>query len=163
MRKNYTVKYRRKRAAITDYKKRLRLLACDKDRLVIRRSNNNFVVQVVRYEAAGDKVIAMANAQDLIKLDYKGHKGNRCAAYLIGLICGKKAKEKGIRGCVLDMGIHRSIAKNSIYAALKGFLESGIEVPHKENMLPTEDMIMGRYINGRDYPSIINEIKKKIK
>lgn len=163
MRKNYTVKYRRKREVVTDYKKRLKLLGCNKDRLVIRRSNNNIVVQVVRYAEKGDLVVAMANAQDLVKLGYQGHKGNRCAAYLIGLICGKRAKDKGVHLCVLDIGMHRSIAKNSIYSALKGFLESGIEVPHKPEILPDDDMVMGKYIKGRDYPSIVNETKKKIK
>ena len=166
MRKNYTVQYRRKRKGITDYNLRMKLLGANLPRLVIRRSSNNFVIQVIEFREKGDRVLASASVKDLQKFKWKGHTGNRSAAYMIGFICGKKTKEKGISKCILDIGRHRSVKANSLYAALKGFLESDINVPHNENMLPSEDYMLGKaseeYFKkiGKDFKNYAQEIKE---
>ena len=50
-----TIYYRRKRSGLTNYKKRLSLLLSKKPRLVIRKSLNNMVAQVVGTAGASEK------------------------------------------------------------------------------------------------------------
>ncbi len=117
-----------KRSKKTDYRKRLKLLKSGKIRLVIRRSHNNLHVQFVRYEFNGDKILAEEISKNIKKYGWKAHCGNMPAAYLTGLLAGKKALEKGIGHCIIDIGMH--VSNSSIlYAVAKGVIDAGINVP----------------------------------
>lgn len=144
--KGKPIPYRRKLQGKTNYKKRMILLGSKKVRLVVRRSINNFVAQLVDYKNKGDIVLVSANSYSLKKLGWKAHRGNTPTAYLTGLLLGKKAKDKGIKEAILDLGLHNSIEKNSLYAVLKGVIDSGIEVNHGNNIFPSEDRIQGKHI-----------------
>ena len=138
--------FRRKRQGLTNYKKRLRLLLSHKPRLVVRRSLKNINAQIVEYNQKGDKILVTANSKNLEKFGWKANKGNLPSSYLIGLFIGKKAKEKGIKEVVLDIGLHKSIKGSRIYALLKGVLDSGIIVPCSKDILPSEERIKGGHI-----------------
>ena len=133
--------YKRKSEGRTDYKKRLILLKSEKPRLVIRRSLNNILVQIIEYMPDGDKVITSANSSSLSKLGWKGHRGNLSSAYLTGLICGLKAKSKNIKEAVLDLGLRVSIKGSAQYAGLKGVLDAQIKIPHSNEVLPSMERI----------------------
>ncbi len=144
--KTYIVPHRRRREGKTDYRLRLKLLLSKKPRLVIRRSLNNMICQIVNFDPKGDKTIVFADCCDLKKFGWKINSGNIPAAYLIGLIAGLKAKKAKIKEAVLDIGLNVSTKESRIYAALKGFLESGINVPHSEEILPKEERVKGEHI-----------------
>jgi len=94
--KTRVVPHRRRRQGRTDYRKRLRLLKSGKPRLVVRRFLNSVQCQVISYEKTGDKTIASASSLDLKKAGWKAHAGNIPAAYLVGFLCGLRAKKSKI-------------------------------------------------------------------
>ena len=57
--------FKRKTLGITDYKKRLRLLASNKPRLVVRRSLRHSIAQIIEYNEKGDKVLVSATTREL--------------------------------------------------------------------------------------------------
>ena len=59
---------KRKKAGLTDYRKRLGLLKSGTPRLVIRPSNKGFTAQIVEYEAGGDRIISTVKDRSLAKL-----------------------------------------------------------------------------------------------
>ncbi|MEM5778506.1 MAG: 50S ribosomal protein L18 [Candidatus Aenigmatarchaeota archaeon] len=144
----------------TNYKKRLALLKSRKTRLVIRKSLSNISVQFINYKPEGDETVVSANSVELKKFGLK-HGGNLPAAYLTGFLAGKRAKDKNIQEAVLDIGLQTSTKGSRIYAALKGVLDSGINVPHSKEVLPTEDRIRGKHISEA-IEKQFEEIKNKI-
>lgn len=144
----YTVPYRRKREGKTDYKKRLALLVSGRPRLVIRRSLKNVWLQIIEYSPQGDKVLASAHTRSLIKLGWKAARSNIPAAYLCGLLLGKRAKEKNIKEAVLDIGRNVSQKGGVIYAALKGCVDAGLEIDHAKEILPNEERVAGEHITA---------------
>jgi large subunit ribosomal protein L18 len=59
------------------------------------------------------------------------------------------------------LGLNISTKGSRIYAALKGVLDSGIKVPHSEDILPSEDRIKGKHIS-EDLEKQFENIKSKI-
>ena len=129
----------------TDYHRRLRLLKSRKPRIVVRKSVKNVICQVVEYHIAGDKTLFSADSKELSKFGWDAGTGNIPAAYLTGLLCGVRAKKK-VKEAVLDSGLYRSTKGNRLYAALKGAVDGGLNVPHSEEVLPNEDRIKGQHI-----------------
>jgi large subunit ribosomal protein L18 len=105
------------------------------------------IVQLIKAKAAGDEVIVSAFSRELIKTyGWQGACGNVSAAYLTGLLCGFRAKAKGIKKAVLDIGLQIPSKGARIFAALKGFIDAGITVPHNDDVLPNETRISGQHI-----------------
>ena len=143
---NYRVKFRRIREKKTNYWKRIALIKSGKPRLVVRVFNNSIIVQIVEFDEKGDKILAQSNSRELVKLGWKGHPANTPAGYLLGYIAAKKALRKGIKEAVLDIGFHTPVHGSTIFAVLKGAIDAGLEVPHSENALPSEERIRGEHI-----------------
>ncbi len=141
-----TIPFRRKREGKTNYRKRLALLKSGKHRLVIRRLLGTIVCQLVDYHPDGDKVLFAVSSRDLRKLGWKGHAANTPSAYLTGLLLGKKAVAGGIKSAILDIGLHNSMKGSRIYAALKGVLDAGLNVPSSEDSLPSDERVSGKHI-----------------
>ena len=154
------MQFKRRRENKTNYRKRIALLKSDKTRLVIRRSLSNITVQFVNFLPKGDETIASATSAELKKLGWS-RTGNIPASYLTGLLAGKKAKDKKIDEAILDLGLNISTKGSRIYAALKGVLDSGIKVPHSEDILPSEDRIKGKHIS-EDLEKQFEDVKNKI-
>ncbi len=146
MRRLKIVPFKRKREGKTDYKKRLKLLVSEIPRLVVRKSSKNITVQIVTFEPKGDKILVSAHSNELKKFGWKLHRRNLPAAYLTGLLCGVKAKQKGINNTILDSGLYISIKGSLIYSALKGVIDSGLKVPCSEDSFPKNDRIIGTHI-----------------
>ncbi len=141
---NKKIQYRRKKKGVTDYKKRLSLLKSGNPRLVIRKSLRNIQLQLTAYHKDGDKILASSHSNQLSKLGWGLHRGNIQAAYLTGLMLGMRAKSKGIKDAVLDLGLARSIKGSVLYAALKGAVDSGMSIPHSKDILPEEKRLAGK-------------------
>jgi large subunit ribosomal protein L18 len=144
---SYRVAFRRRREGKTDYQQRRGLVLSGLPRLVVRGSLGNMVVEVVRAEAGGDKVIAYAHSKELAKRQgWLGGTGNISAAYLTGLICGFKAVEQGIGEAVFDIGLQRPSKGARVFAALKGAVDAGLKVPFDKAKLPDEKRITGQHV-----------------
>jgi large subunit ribosomal protein L18 len=163
----YKMPFKRRRLGKTDYKKRLKLLLSKKPRLVVRRSLKYILAQIVEFAKEGDKTLAQASSKELKELGWQFARDNLPAAYLTGLLIGKKALAKGIKEAVLDSGLYTSTKGNRIYAVVKGARDAGLQVPVDESVLPSEERIKGLHIAShlekfKSLPEKFEEIKKKI-
>ena len=158
----YHVKPKRQRDGKTDYRKRLKLLKSRKTRIVVRKSLKNTRVQFIEYSPKGDKILVSAVSNELIKnYNWKYSVSTTPAAYLTGLLAGKKAKEHGINEGILDIGRYIPTTGSKLFAALKGVLDAGINCPHDSTKMPNEDRLMGKHLNKEIMP-VVNDIKSKI-
>jgi len=142
----WRVQFRRKREGKTDYRQRLKLLRSGKPRFVVRASLKHITAMVVQAQTTGDLTIAAAHSKELRKLGWKGYTSNTPSAYLVGLLCGYRAIGAGVKECVLDLGTHVPTPQSKVFAALKGALDSGLQIPHNEKILPSEKRIAGEHI-----------------
>ncbi|WP_297470212.1 50S ribosomal protein L18 [Thermococcus sp.] len=143
----YRVPFRRRREGKTNYHKRLKLLKSKKPRLVVRKSLNHHIAQIIVYDPKGDRTIVSAHTRELIRdFGWKGHTGNTPSAYLLGLLIGYKAKKAGIEEAILDIGLHPPTRGSSVFAVLKGAVDAGLNVPHSEEIFPEDYRIRGEHI-----------------
>lgn len=152
----YKMPHRRRREGRTDYRQRLRLLKSKKPRLVVRKSLNNMTCQVIVYNPKGDKTTVTVNATSLKKLGWKAHSGSIPAAYLIGFACGTEAKKRGINQAIADLGLQTSTKWSRLYAAMKGAMDAGLDIPHSSDIIPPEERITGKHIS-----SYASQLKKE--
>jgi large subunit ribosomal protein L18 len=154
------VPFRRRREGRTNYRTRLALLRSGETRLVVRRTNGNVIVQFVDWTQGGDAVKATAVAQELKKMGWEGSPKNTPAAYLTGLLAGRRAAEAGVESAVLDIGRHTPTKGSRVFAALKGVLDAGIEVPHGgDDIYPSEERLNGAFL---ELESNFDAVKAKI-
>jgi large subunit ribosomal protein L18 len=158
----YHVKPRRHRERKTDYRRRLKLLRSKKPRIVVRKSLKMIRVQFIEYDPQGDKILVSSLSNELTR-DYgwKYSLSTTPAAYLTGLLAGKRAKEKGIEEGVLDIGLYHPTVGGTVFAVLKGIVDAGVICPHDAEMLPKDDRIFGAHLN-KDIRPLVGEIKTKI-
>jgi large subunit ribosomal protein L18 len=158
----YKVKTRRRREGKTDYRMRLELLKSKKTRIVVRKTIKNTHVQFVEYNELGDKVLVSAMSKELAnKYNWKYSAATTPAAYLTGLLAGKRAADKGIKEGVLDIGRYVPVTGSKVFAALKGVLDAGVECSFNEEKIPNEDRLLGKHIN-KDIETSVKDIKNRI-
>jgi large subunit ribosomal protein L18 len=158
----YHIKPRRRREGKTDYRKRLALLKSRTTRIVIRKSIKNTTIQFINYDEKGDSIVATATSKELIKkYNWNYSTSTTPAAYLTGLLAGKRAKEQGITECVLDIGRYVPVTGSKVFAGLKGVIDAGIDCPHNEEKIPSEERIMGEHLD-KNIKNDVNTIKDKI-
>ena len=137
---------RRKKEGKTDYRARLRLLTSGKLRLVARASLRNMALQLIQYDSQGDKVLMSAHSNELKKHGWLYSKNNLSAAYLLGLLIAVKAKRKGINDAVFDAGLGCAIKGGRLFAALKGAVDGGLNIPHDKSAFPDGSRMAGEHI-----------------
>ncbi len=122
-----SIKFRRRREAVTNYKKRLEMVKSGLDRIVLRKTNTRILAQVARYSPKGDVVLVQADSNELSTYKWPG-RANRPTAYLTGLLLAKKYKDAKSREHILDTGL-ASPVKNSIpFVFEKGCIDGGMKV-----------------------------------
>jgi large subunit ribosomal protein L18 len=102
--------------------------------------------QVIRAGPEGDFVLATAHSSELKEFGWKAACGNMPAAYLTGLLVGQRAKANGISEAILDLGLHSKGAGSRIFAATKGALDAGLDIPHEETVLPKKERVRGQHV-----------------
>jgi large subunit ribosomal protein L18 len=112
----------------------------------VRKTNTTTIVQLVNAGTIGDYTVATAKSSELEAFGWQAATGNIPAAYLTGLLAGLRAKSSEIENAILDIGLHPPVKGSKIYAALKGVLDAGIEVPHDPEILPDEDRLAGAHV-----------------
>ncbi len=158
----YVVKFRRRRLSKTNYKKRFNLLKSGKTRLVLRKSNNYFLSQLINYNPKGDSTIINCSSSELKKYSWKHNFKNRPAAYLTGYLLAKKANDKKIKEVVLDLGFYNLTKGNKIFAFLRGIHDfGGVSFNYDEKIFPSDELLSN--VHGKDISKDIEAAKSKIK
>jgi large subunit ribosomal protein L18 len=143
----YRVPFRRRREGRTDYRQRLRLLLSDRPRAVVRLSHARVRVSLTVFDPVGDRVVAAADSGELAAIGFPDASlRSTPAAYLTGYLAGLRAKEHGAAAAVLDVGLRHPSAGGRLLSALKGLLDSGLELPHGATVFPTADRLNGRHL-----------------
>ncbi len=142
----YKPMLRRRREGKTNYHKREKLIRSGKPLLVVRVGSSNITVQLVKPEMGGDKTLVSTSSKELERFGWKGSPKCTPAAYLLGLLTGIKAKEKGVEEAILYTGVKPFVKGSRIAGVVKGLLDSGFKVPCSEEVLPSEDRIRGEHI-----------------
>ncbi len=124
----YKVAYRRRRANLTNYLKRLGMIRGETPRLVVRKSGRHILVQVIKFSPEGDKVVALAHSSELTQHGWMPQ-SNAPTAYLVGMLAGEKAKKAGEKGVHLDIGMSTPTSGNIGFAAALGAKDAGLECP----------------------------------
>jgi len=163
----YTVRKRRRREGKTNFRRRLELLKGRQNRLVIRKTNKQIILQIVKYEPDGDKVLLTTKSAELKKLGWRYSCKSIPAAYLAGMLLAKNAKEHKVTGAVLDLGLQTPIHGNKLFSALKGVIDGGLNVPATDSVFPSEDRITGKHIASylekfKNITTDFENIKEKI-
>lgn len=141
------MKFRRRREGKTNYYLRRELIKSGRPRLVVRKTNRYIIAQVVIAKARGDETVAHASSGELVRFGWKGGLKNIPAAYLTGLLVGYRALARGVREAILDIGLHRPVKGSRVFSALRGALDSGLRIPHGEDIFPSEDRMAGEHIS----------------
>lgn len=153
---------RRRLEKKTDYKARFALLKSGAKRLVARKTNKYIIAQIVETEEAQDKVVIGISSKALLDKgwpkEYAGSLKSLSASYLTGLLLGKLANEKKISSAIFDIGMNRNIHKSRLYALLKGALDSGLKIPHKQESLPSDEELR----KNEKLKNLTNRIKEKL-
>jgi len=142
----YNLPFRRRYSGRTNYRRRRRLVISGIPRLVVRPSNKHIAAQVIEAKPDGDRVLASAHSSELTEFGWKGACGNLPAAYLTGLLAGRRAKAGGISKAILDLGLHARGPGSRIFAAAKGAVDAGLTIPHDEAVMPVQDRLKGKHV-----------------
>tara|TARA_Y100001935_G_C17284676_1_gene499620 strand:+ start:1508 stop:1882 length:375 start_codon:yes stop_codon:yes gene_type:complete len=105
---------------------------------------------LISYSPGGDNVIESVNGKSLVdsySWPANSSKKSVPACYLAGYALAKKAISSGNSSAVLDIGLAASSSGSRVFAALKGMVDAGLEVPHGESVLPNEERVNGEHID----------------
>jgi large subunit ribosomal protein L5e len=146
-----------------------------KFRFVVRFTNKFVTCQIIRAEIIGDKVICSASSAELPRYGLKVGLKNYAAAYCTGLLCARRTLQKmGLDETYegqeevdgepfiqeadgdsrpftanLDVGIKATTTGARVFAALKGAVDGGLNVPHSEKRFVGYDREEKKY-NAED-------------
>jgi large subunit ribosomal protein L5e len=177
--KRYQVQYRRRREGKTDYHRRKKLVAQDKNkynspkyRFVVRITNADVVCQIAYAKIVGDVILAAAYAHELTNYGLPVGHTNYAGCYATGLLLARRLLHKlkldtkyqgkvkadgevynveeladgpGPFRALLDVGLARTTTGARIFAALKGAVDGGLEIPHSENRFRGYDASAKKY------------------
>ena len=128
------------------------MLMGKRDFITVNITNENTQVQVLKPGMTGDKVIASAHSRYLLEKGWKGSRKSIPAAYLTGYLAGKKALSQGAKDAILYTGTRRYTQR--VAAALKGVVDSGLQVPSDSETFPPDERINGEHL------TVKNEVSK---
>lgn len=148
----FQTKKRRRREGKTDYTLRRKLIQPNyktysntKYRLVVRTTNKRVILQITRAYLNGDQVLIQADSNELKQFGITFGLKNLSAHYLTGLLIGKKIQSlkeqnkeefKNIGSIFLDIGLKRSSKGAKVFIAMKGAVDSGLNIPYSCKIFP---------------------------
>jgi large subunit ribosomal protein L18 len=141
---SYVHTLKRIRTHKTNYRKREALLISKQDFVTIKISNQNVIAQVLKPEIQGDIVRVSTHSRELRRYGWKGSLNSLPACFLVGLVLGKKALERGVDKAVLYIGNKPFTSR--IAACMKGIVQAGINIPISSESYPTEHRLNGQHI-----------------
>jgi len=154
---------RRRKECKTDYQARMALLKSELPRIVVRRTNKYFIVQIVESTEAKDKVIMGVTSKDLTEYGwdkkFNGSLKSIPAGYLTGYMLAKKTKKGEF---ILDLGMATKKNKGRTYSVAAGLIEGGLKIRANEKVFPTKERLMGEHLKP-EVKEMIAKVKEKIK
>ena len=133
-------------------------------RAVVRVSNTQVTCQLVSFDAGGDRVLASVTGKTLVnkhKWPSEASRKSVPACYLAGMALAKSALAAGHTEAILDIGLAASSGGSRVFAALRGMVDCGLEIPHSEEVLPSDDRVSGSHISD-DLAKAVEATKKSI-
>ncbi|KAK9880199.1 hypothetical protein WA026_010073 [Henosepilachna vigintioctopunctata] len=154
--------YARKRLIVQDKNK----YNTPKYRLIVRLSNRDITCQVAYSRIEGDQIVCAAYSHELPKYGVKVGLTNYAAAYCTGLLLARRLLKKlgldtlyegtteidgdeynveavedgpGAFRCYLDVGLNRTTTGARVFAAMKGAVDGGLNIPHSTKRFPGYD------------------------
>ena len=162
--RNQRLRFKRRRNAETDYHRRSRMLRGGVPRAVVRVSNTQVTCQLVAYDPEGARVLESITGKSLVtshKWPSDASRKSVPASYLAGFAMATSAISSGHSQAIMDIGLAASSSGNRAYAALKGMIDAGMDIPHSEDVLPSEERINGEHI-GDAIAKAVSTTKKSI-
>jgi large subunit ribosomal protein L18 len=107
-------------------------------RAVVRVSNTQTICQLVEFNPDGDFVLASVSGKNLVdKYSWPIDASRKSvpASYLIGYALAKNAMSAGYESAVLDIGLSASTTGSRVFAALRGMVDAGLDIPHGDQVL----------------------------
>jgi large subunit ribosomal protein L18 len=141
---SYVHTLKRIRTHKTSYRKRQALLISKQDFVTIKVTNQNVIAQVLKPEFRGDIVRVSTHSRELRRYGWKGSLNSLPACFLVGLVLGRKALEKGVDKAILYIGNKPFTSR--IAACMKGIVQAGINIPISSESYPTEHRLNGQHI-----------------
>ena len=147
--KSQRLRFKRRRNGKTDYRRRLRMLRGGAPRAIVRVSNTQVVCQLAQFDPEGDRIVASFSGNNLAAYGWPVGASTKSvpACYVAGYALGKSALSAGHDSAILDIGLASSSPGNRIFAALKGMIDAGLDVPHGDGVLPSDDRANGAHID----------------
>jgi len=154
--------FARKRLVIQDKNK----YNTPKYRLIVRSSNTDICCQIAYARLEGDYIVSAAYSHELPRYGVKVGLTNYAAAYCTGLLLARRILQKfnldkmyegttdvngeyycvedqddgpGAFRCCLDVGLARTSTGAKVFAAMKGAVDGGLEIPHSVKRFPGYD------------------------
>jgi len=134
--------------------------------MIVRFSNTDVTCQIAYARLEGDIVVSAAYSHELPRYGVKVGLTNYAAAYCTGLLLARRVLQKfsldtvyegnteingemynvededdgpgAFRAC-LDVGLARTSTGAKVFAALKGAVDGGLDIPHSEKRFPGYD------------------------
>jgi len=154
--------YARKRLVVQDKNK----YNTPKYRLIVRSSNTDICCQIAYARLEGDYIVSAAYSHELPRYGVKVGLTNYAAAYCTGLLLARRILQKfnldkmyegtteidgdyfcvedqddgpGAFRCCLDVGLARTSTGAKVFAAMKGAVDGGLDIPHSVKRFPGYD------------------------
>ncbi|XP_022909491.1 large ribosomal subunit protein uL18 [Onthophagus taurus] len=154
--------YARKRLIVQDKNK----YNTPKYRLIVRLSNKDITCQIAYSRIEGDKIVCAAYSHELPRYGIKVGLTNYAAAYCTGLLLARRLLKQigldtlyegttevngeefnvenvddgpGAFRCYLDVGLQRTTTGARVFAAMKGAVDGGLNIPHSLKRFPGYD------------------------
>lgn len=154
---------RRRREGRTDYKLRRGLLSSGIPRIVVRRTNKYFIVQVVESHEAQDKIIISITSKELLKNGWDEKKAGSLksipAGYLTGLLLAKRI---GKGKFIVDLGMARTLSGSRVFSVVKGLVDGGLDINADSKVFPSDERIAGEHLKD-DAKSMIVKVHGELK
>ena len=141
---SYVRTLKRIRTRKTNYRKRQALLIGRQNFVTIKITNQNVIAQVLKPEIGGDVVKVSVHSRELRRHGWKGSLNSLPACFLLGILLGKRARQRGIEKAILYIGNKPFTSR--IAGCMKGIVESGMDIPISEETFPSQDRLYGRHI-----------------
>merc|ERR1719389_108743 len=147
-----------------------------KYRFCVRRTNKRIITQIIYSTLTGDKVMCAADSFELKHHGLNAGLTNYAAAYCTGLLCARrllaqKEMDKMFKGqekvdgkhycsadgdydrrpfkAFLDVGLVRTTTGNRVFGAMKGAVDGGLNIPHKDKRFPGTHITKAELITNK--------------
>ncbi|MGC8661390.1 MAG: 50S ribosomal protein L18 [Nitrososphaeria archaeon] len=140
--------FRRRSEFKTDYRRRKKVLMSKLPFIYVFESNRYVWAQVSVPMKEGDRTVVQANSKDIIKAGWQFGGKSYPVFYLVGILIGKRAAERGVKEAILYSGLKAFRTNSKVMALVKGAVEGGLNIRVDEDAFPSEELVNGSSISA---------------